>query len=73
MQRQSIYFDDRLCQLIMIRNITKLLLYKDINAHNTKMRIYAQSVSNEMLNPIKCILEFTSQLRTRLEEGSFNS
>ena len=26
------------------------------------MKIYAQSVSNEMLNPLKCILDFSQQL-----------
>ena len=65
------YFKNRLCHFFTIRDITKHFQYKNVKESNRNIKMYSASVSHEMLNPIKCILEFTSQIKTKLDDRQF--
>ena len=61
-QCQKIYFENRLCHFFTIRDLTKSYQYKDIKERNRNLKMYSASVSHEMLNPIKCIINFSKQM-----------
>ena len=37
-------------------------LFKNVQRDNENLKIFAASVSHEMLNPLKCIITFANQL-----------
>ena len=53
------YFNNRLCFFFTIRDITKQYQYKNVKERNRNLKMYSASVSHEMLNPIKCIINFS--------------
>ena len=56
------YFENRLCHFFTIRDITKQHQYKNVKERNRNLKMYSASVSHEMLNPIKCIINFSRQM-----------
>ena len=56
------YFKNRLCHFFTIRDITKHFQYKNVKESNRNIKMYSASVSHEMLNPIKCIINFSKQM-----------
>ena len=61
-QCQKMYFKNRLCHFFTIRDITKHFQYKNVKESNRNIKMYSASVSHEMLNPIKCIINFSKQM-----------
>ena len=57
-QCHKIFFDNQLCHLFTIRDVTKQTLYSNVRKDNQNLKIFAASVSHEMLNPLKCIITF---------------
>ena len=61
-QCHKIFFENKLCHLFTIRDVTKQTLFKNVQRDNENLKIFAASVSHEMLNPLKCIITFANQL-----------
>ena len=64
-KQQSIWFDNEMCRLVIVKDVTKILLSKNLKQQNSKIVLNQASLAHSMLEPIKHIkLGITKKLQT---------
>ena len=54
-KQQSICFDNEMCRLVIVKDVTKILLSKNLKQQNSKIVLNQASMAHSMLEPIKHI------------------